>query len=96
MKYYHIKIKGRVQGVGFRYSVRSKAEPLGIKGTIENLPDGDVEIFCYGTEDNMDRFLDLCRKNPGWSDVKDIEVEEIKDESIKEHLKRISDFRIIG
>jgi two-component system LytT family response regulator len=47
---YHknIRITGRVQGVGFRYSARSLASSLGIKGFVRNLPNGEVYIEAEG------------------------------------------------
>jgi acylphosphatase len=41
-------VTGRVQGVGFRYFVRRRAEPLGLTGTATNLPNGRVEVVVEG------------------------------------------------
>ena len=41
-------VSGRVQGVGFRYFVRRRAEPLGLAGTATNLRNGDVEVVVEG------------------------------------------------
>ena len=41
-------VTGRVQGVGFRYFVRRRAEPLGLIGTATNLPNGRVEVVAEG------------------------------------------------
>ena len=43
-------IKGTVQGVGFRALVKQLGRNLGLKGTIRNLSDGSVEVYCEGTE----------------------------------------------
>lgn len=42
-------VRGRVQGVGFRYFVLRAAEPLGITGYVRNLRDGSVEIVAEGS-----------------------------------------------
>jgi acylphosphatase len=60
----NIRISGRVQGVGYRYSARSVALRLGIKGYVRNLRDGDVCIEAEGNPDQMAAFLTWCREGP--------------------------------
>jgi acylphosphatase len=43
-----VVVEGRVQGVGFRWWVRSQARRLGLAGTATNLPDGRVEVVAEG------------------------------------------------
>jgi acylphosphatase len=50
-------VEGRVQGVGFRWWVRSRALELGLSGTAENLPDGRVKIVAEGPEDRCQELL---------------------------------------
>ena len=88
-------IKGRVQGVGFRYSVRSKAQALGLKGTVKNLQTGDVEIYCTGKIEQIKIFLDFLKNNPGWSKVEDIQKQEITDKTLKESIDGYDAFNII-
>lgn len=47
----HIYFTGTVQGVGFRYTCRSYAVDLGLKGWVKNLPDGRVELWVEGAKD---------------------------------------------
>lgn len=49
--------KGRVQGVGFRYTARQIASRLQVTGTVRNLPDGSVEALIQGTESDIDACL---------------------------------------
>ena len=58
-------IEGRVQGVGFRATTRRIARDIGVEGLVRNLRDGRVEIFCEGTQEQIDelaaRLRDLDR-----------------------------------
>ncbi|RLD95512.1 MAG: acylphosphatase, partial [Bacteroidetes bacterium] len=47
-KQYEIVVHGRVQGVGFRYAARNQARSLGLKGWVENQPDGSVRTLVQG------------------------------------------------
>jgi acylphosphatase len=47
---------GKVQGVGFRYSVKSAASGYDVTGTIRNLPDGRVELLAEGQKEELDAF----------------------------------------
>lgn len=49
--------KGRVQGVGFRYTVRQIASRYPVTGTVRNLPDGSVESVIQGTEPDIEAWL---------------------------------------
>jgi len=51
-----ILYSGSVQGVGFRYSVKSVANGFEVTGTVRNLADGRVELLAEGTKDELDAF----------------------------------------
>ena len=70
-----IFISGRVQGVGFRWSVANEAIIRGINGFVKNLSDGRVYIEAEGYKDHLDAFVEWCRKGPGHSVVKSITIE---------------------
>ena len=61
-------VRGRVQGVGFRYWVRALADDLGLRGSATNLPEGRVEIIAEGTAVACAQLLDALRSDrpPGW------------------------------
>jgi len=70
-----IFISGRVQGVGFRWSVTKEAIIRGITGFVKNLSDGSVYIEAEGYKEQLDAFVEWCRKGPGRSIVKSIKLE---------------------
>ena len=53
----HIYYSGRVQGVGFRYTVKSVATGFDVTGVVRNLPDGRVEMVAEGGRAELDEFL---------------------------------------
>jgi acylphosphatase len=55
---------GRVQGIGFRYTVCRVAESFAIAGYVRNLPGGDVELVAEGTEQELVDFLNGIRGAP--------------------------------
>jgi acylphosphatase len=57
----HIFYTGRVQGVGFRYTVRTTAMGFDVTGTVKNLPDGRVELLAEGEKAELEAFLQAIR-----------------------------------
>jgi acylphosphatase len=55
--------EGRVQGVGFRWTVRHVAKGFDVKGWIRNLIDGRVEMQIAGSEDEVRAFLDAIAES---------------------------------
>ena len=52
---------GRVQGVGFRYTVKSLTPGFEVTGTVRNLPDGRVELIAEGAREELDAFRQAIR-----------------------------------
>ena len=69
-------VRGRVQGVGFRYFVQHHAERLGVRGYARNLDDGRVEVYAVATEDRLSDLAALLHTGPRWSDVRGVEEQE--------------------
>lgn len=57
MKRYRILFKGRVQGVGFRFTAKMIADRLNLTGTVKNLYNYDVESYVQGEVENIERFI---------------------------------------
>jgi len=55
---HEVHYSGRVQGVGFRYTVRRIASRFVVSGFVKNLPDGRVQLVAEGGADEVGRFLD--------------------------------------
>ena len=70
----NIRISGRVQGVGFRYSARSAASSMGISGFIRNLPNGDVYLEVEGDSAPLGDFVQWCRQGPSRAIIKFIDI----------------------
>jgi len=67
-------VSGKVQGVFYRASARTKAKELDLLGWIRNLPDGQVEIMIEGNEGNIRKFTEWCKKGPINSHVRNLEI----------------------
>ena len=57
-------VRGRVQGVWFRYETRDKALELGLCGFVENLADGTVHGMAEGDEPILERLVEYVRVGP--------------------------------
>jgi acylphosphatase len=69
-------VKGRVQGVGFRYFVEREATRLALTGWVRNLDDGSVETLAQGTAAQLSDFEGALWKGPRMSEVRGVETVE--------------------
>ncbi len=67
------RVRGRVQGVGFRNFVEREANSLGITGWVRNVDDGSVEVYAAGTPAQLSALAGLLRKGPRLADVRGVE-----------------------
>ncbi|NOT32377.1 MAG: acylphosphatase [Planctomycetes bacterium] len=72
----HVFVAGRVQGVGFRWHARAKAQELGLAGWVRNLPDGRVELWLEGEEQPVGAMLAWLAKGPPSARVTGVEAVE--------------------
>lgn len=78
MECFEYIIKGRVQGVGYRYFTHKKALEYDIKGYVKNLYNGDVKVIAIGSNDNLNLFLNELKRGPSLSIVNDIIISKIE------------------
>jgi acylphosphatase len=72
----HVVVRGLVQGVFFRDSVRRQAIALGVHGWVRNTHDGAVEAIFEGEPEVVERLVQFCRRGPRGARVDDVEVSE--------------------
>ena len=76
----YARVKGHVQGVGFRYFVVQHAHRLNLTGWVKNCSNGDVECEAQGTNSALDDFKAKLKDGHTWARVDTIHVEDIQDQ----------------
>lgn len=84
----HFIVKGKVQGVAYRYYTKQYADQLGLLGSVENKNDGSVEVYINGNKEELEMFEKSLRKGSPYCHVESIEGYEVDFIDFKE-------FRII-
>lgn len=90
MQSVHLVIRGRVQGVGFRYFVLHRAETLGLHGWVRNRADGSVEVDAEGPRAALEALLESVRRGPQAARVAAV------DEAWKERSPQHRGFQVDG
>ena len=73
---FYARVRGRVQGVGFRYSAIREAHRLHVNGWVRNASNGDVEVWAEATPERLEAFLEWLRKGPQFSYIDSVDTEE--------------------
>ena len=80
-----IIIKGRVQGVSYRYFTLKQAQSFNIFGWVKNEDNGDVRAYAEGDKKSLDQFINYLKKGPSFSRVDDVVLNwEAEDRSYNE------------
>jgi acylphosphatase len=72
----HLIVHGYVQGVGYRQSMCTAADRIGVTGWVRNLRDGTVEAVVQGTQDNVSKMLEWANRGPPAAHVALVDVSD--------------------
>ena len=82
-------VRGRVQGVGFRYFAIRAARACGVVGTVRNMSDGSVEAVAEGSAASVAEFRRALERGPSYSHVTTVEEFDLQP------TRRYSDFEVV-
>jgi len=83
-------VRGRVQGVGFRWYVEREAKMLAVSGWVRNNPDGSVEVLATGSKEQINNLHARLRQGPRAARVDEVEVADANP------VQGLKSFRIEG
>ena len=78
-----VVVRGHVQGVFFRDTMRRLAQQHGVNGWVTNRWDGTVEAVFEGEEDAVERLVEFCRRGPRGAEVESVEVVDEEPEGLQ-------------
>lgn len=70
------RVRGRVQGVGFRYFADQSAKAVGVRGWVRNDDDGSVQVYAVGTAAQLSELAGLLWKGPRWAEIRGVDESE--------------------
>jgi acylphosphatase len=84
-----VLVYGRVQGIGYRSFVKKYAKMLGLRGYVRNLPNNKVEAVLCGEKSDIEKMIEIMKKNHPLAEIENIKVEKLESDT------NFSDFHII-
>ncbi len=82
-----LKIRGHVQGVGFRDASKRHAHLYGVCGWVSNAMDGSVDLVLQGSPDQVDRMLSWLEQGPVGAQVRSVEQEVVYTDHIYDRFE---------
>ena len=79
----HVTIRGRVQGVGYRYFVEREAQSRDLEGWVRNRRDGSVEAVFSGPADAVTAMIAACRRGPSMARVDAVQEDDGHPDALK-------------
>lgn len=80
-----VRVRGRVQHVGFRWFVARAARDLAVTGWVRNAEDGAVEVAAEGTAAQVEQLIATLRRGPSQALVQSVEIEERPSSAAADH-----------
>jgi acylphosphatase len=91
----HLRIRGRVQGVGYRYWFEQQARARGLEGWVRNRRDGSVEALLGGPAEAIAELIAQCRRGPSSARVDAVQDEDAGSDAL--NVRRAGErFSVLG
>jgi acylphosphatase/soluble cytochrome b562 len=87
---YNLNVSGRVQRVGFRRYVLDQAQELSLTGHAKNLPNGSIEIFVQGENEQLAKFFEKLKQTPPPAEIRETKQEEATPDPELKEFKLVS------
>jgi len=84
----NFQVRGRVQGVAFRYRAKCKADEIAITGWIKNMHDGSVQGTATGEASNINLFKEWLEHGPKTANVSELNIEDVEKQVFDEFIIR--------
>ncbi|NUM89727.1 MAG: acylphosphatase [Bdellovibrionales bacterium] len=84
-----LRVRGRVQGVFFRESMRQEAVRLGVTGWVRNRKDGSVEALVQGEKILVEALIDWARQGPPRAQVESVEIFDATEDTVYGNFQRL-------
>jgi acylphosphatase len=85
-----LRIRGVVQGVGFRYAMCTEAQRLGLRGWVRNRRDGSVEALAAGPVEQLDALERWARRGPRAARVDSVEATVLADDALDQSVDSVA------